>query len=120
MADEIQKRGFNIISKGTDNHLMLIDLRGKNVTGKVAEKSLDDANITVNKNSVPNDPASPFITSGIRVGTPAVTTRGFKETECRQLANWLCDVLENPENPAVLSDIKTKVIEITKRFPVYS
>lgn len=119
MADEIQKRGFNIISKGTDNHLMLIDLRGKNVTGKVAEKSLDDANITVNKNSVPNDPASPFITSGIRIGTPAVTSRGFKESDCRQLANWICDVLENPEDLKVIADVKAKAIELTKRYPVY-
>lgn len=120
LATVLQKRGFNIISGGTDNHLMLIDLRNKNITGKLAEKALGDANITVNKNSVPNDPASPFVTSGIRIGTPAVTTRGFKEAECEQLANWVGDVLEDAENADNLTTVKSAVLKLTQKFPVYA
>ena len=119
MADEMQKRGFNIISGGTDNHLLLIDLRGKNITGKEAEKILDDVHITVNKNSVPNDPTSPFVTSGIRIGTPAVTTRGFGEQECRKLAQWMCDVLENPQDTSTLTEVKRKVTDLCAQFVVY-
>ncbi len=122
MAATFIARGINIVSGGTENHLMLVDLIGKPYTGKDADAALGDANITVNKNAVPNDPRSPFITSGLRVGTPAVTTRGFKEAECIELAGWMCDVLESLEkgnSEQVIADVKAKVLEICKRFPVY-
>ncbi|WP_372778288.1 serine hydroxymethyltransferase [Litorivivens sp.] len=123
MAATFIERGINIVSGGTENHLMLVDLIGKPYTGKDADAALGEANITVNKNAVPNDPRSPFITSGLRVGTPAVTTRGFKEAECKELAGWMCDVLESLENgnsEQVIAEVKAKVLEICKRFPVYA
>ncbi len=120
MAKTMMDRGYNIVSGGTDNHLFLVDLINKNITGKDADAALGKANITVNKNSVPNDPQSPFITSGIRLGTPAVTTRGFKEKECELLANWLCDVLDDIHNEQVIAGVKEKAIDICKKFPVYA
>lgn len=119
MAKTIMQRGYKIVSNGTDDHLMLIDLIDKKITGKDAEAALGNANITTNKNAVPNDPQSPFITSGIRIGSPAITTRGFKEKECEQVANWLCDVLDDMQDNAKLNQIKSQVLELCKRFPVY-
>jgi glycine hydroxymethyltransferase len=122
MAAVLKDRGYKIVSGGTDNHLMLIDLIGKEYTGKDADAALGRAYITVNKNSVPNDPRSPFVTSGLRIGTPAVTTRGFKEAECRELAGWLCDVLDslgNGTNEQVIPQVKQKVLAICAKFPVY-
>jgi len=119
MAKTIIDRGFNVVSGGTDNHLYLIDLVNKKLTGKAADAALGKANITVNKNAVPNDPESPFVTSGLRIGTPAVTTRGFKEPECEKLANWLCDVLENISSDSEISKVKQQVIDLCKDFPVY-
>ena len=122
MADAFIARGINIVSGGTENNLMLVDLIGKEYTGKDADAALGEANITVNKNAVPNDPRSPFVTSGLRVGTPAITTRGFKEAETIELAGWMCDVLESLENGTqqqVIAEVKEKVLEICKRFPVY-
>lgn len=120
MASTLISRGYNIVSGGTDNHLMLVDLIAKGLTGKAADAALGAANITVNKNSVPNDPQSPFVTSGIRVGTPAITTRGFKEAEVEQLANWIADVLDNINDPATTERVKNEVLAICKRFPVYA
>ena len=120
MAHTFIERGFNIVSGGTDNHLFLLDLIDKGLTGKQADAALGSAHITVNKNSVPNDPQSPFVTSGIRIGTPAVTTRGFKEQDCIDLTNWICDILENIEDPTVIESVKAKVSEICKRLPVYA
>ena len=120
MAATLISRGYNIVSGGTDNHLMLVDLIAKGLTGKAADAALGAANITVNKNSVPNDPQSPFVTSGIRVGTPAITTRGFKEPEVEQLANWIADVLDNINDAATIERVKGQVLEICKRFPVYA
>jgi glycine hydroxymethyltransferase len=122
MAATFIERGINIVSGGTENHLMLVDLIGKEYTGKDADAALGAANITVNKNSVPNDPRSPFVTSGLRVGTPAVTTRGFGEQECVQLTNWICDVLDSLESGTseqVIEKVKADVLELCKRFPVY-
>ena len=122
MARAFIERGINIVSGGTDNHLMLVDLTGKPYTGKDADAALGAANITVNKNAVPNDPRSPFITSGLRVGTPAITTRGFGEAETIELTGWMCDVLEALENGAqdqVIAEVRAKVLAICKRFPVY-
>ncbi len=119
MAETLIARGYKIVSGGTDNHLMLVDLIAKGITGKAADAALGAANITVNKNSVPNDPQSPFVTSGIRVGTPAITTRGFKEAESAQLANWMADVLDNVEDTATIERVKGQVLEICARFPVY-
>lgn len=122
MAKVFIERGLGVVSGGTQNHLMLVSLIGKEYTGKDADAALGNANITVNKNAVPNDPRSPFITSGLRVGTPAVTTRGFKEAECVELAGWMCDVLESLENGTsekVIEEVKVKVLEICARFPVY-
>ncbi|WP_323841603.1 MULTISPECIES: serine hydroxymethyltransferase [unclassified Moraxella] len=119
MAKTIIARGYDVVSGGTENHLMLISLIKQGITGKEADKWLGDAHITVNKNSVPNDPKSPFVTSGIRIGTPAVTTRGFKEEECVDLANWICDVLDARGDEAVLSEVRKKVGEVCKRLPVY-
>ena len=119
MAATFLERGFNIVSGGTDNHLMLVDLIGRELTGKAADKLLGEACITVNKNAVPNDPRSPFVTSGIRVGTPAVTTRGFAETEVRAVAGWMCDLMEAPENEALVRSVRTRVNELCARFPVY-
>ncbi len=119
MAETLISRGYKIVSGGTDNHLMLVDLIDKGITGKAADAALGAANITVNKNSVPNDPQSPFVTSGIRVGTPAITTRGFKEGESEQLANWIADVLDNLEDAATIERVKGQVLDICARFPVY-
>jgi len=119
MADVRIDRGYNIVSGATDNQLILIDLIDKGITGKAAEAALGEANITVNKNAVPNDPQSPFVTSGIRIGTPAVTTRGFNENDVLALAGWMCDVLDNLADTSVREDIKQKVLEICQRLPVY-
>ena len=119
MAKVIMDRGYRIVSGGTDNHLMLIDMIGKGVTGKAAEEALGRAHITVNKNAVPNDPQKPFVTSGLRIGTPAVTTRGYKEPECVALANWICDVLDNPKDEGVIAGVRANVELQCKQFPVY-
>ncbi|MDY4348429.1 serine hydroxymethyltransferase [Pectobacterium brasiliense] len=120
MVEVFLSRGFNVVSGGTSNHLFLLDLVSKNLTGKDADAALGRANITVNKNSVPNDPKSPFVTSGIRIGTPAATRRGFKEAEVRELAGWICDVLDNINDEATIERVKQKVLEICARFPVYA
>lgn len=120
MAKVIMQRGYNIVSGGTDDHLMLIDLIDKKITGKDAEAALGAAFITVNKNAVPNDPQTPFITSGLRIGTPAVTTRGFKEKECEQVAVWICDILDNLQDTAKIANIKEQVLALCHRFPVYA
>lgn len=122
MAETFISRGIDIVSGGTDNHLMLVNLIGKEYTGKDADAALGSANITVNKNAVPNDPRPPFVTSGLRVGTPAITTRGFGEAETIELTHWMCDVLDSLEagNPEqVIATVKQKVLDICKRFPVY-
>lgn len=119
MADTLVKRGLRIVSGRTESHVMLVDLRSKGITGKVAEEALGKAHITVNKNAIPNDPEKPFVTSGIRVGTPAATTRGFKEAEIEITANLIADVLDNPTDEANLAAVRAKVHELTKRFPVY-
>jgi len=119
MASTLQGRGYNIVSGGTDNHLFLVDLIDKGITGKEADAALGAANITVNKNSVPNDPQSPFVTSGIRIGTPALTTRGFMENDASELAGWICDVLDDVNNTATLERVKQQVLDICKRLPVY-
>ncbi|MFT6790843.1 MAG: glycine hydroxymethyltransferase [Cellvibrionaceae bacterium] len=122
MAKIFMERGFKIVSNGTENHLMLVDLIGKSYSGKDADAALGAANITVNKNSVPNDPRSPFVTSGLRVGTPAITTRGFLESDCVELTHWMCDVLESLEqdnSEAVIASVKNKVLAICQRYPVY-
>jgi glycine hydroxymethyltransferase len=120
MVEVFLKRGYKIVSGGTENHLFLVDLVDKNLTGKEADAALGRANITVNKNSVPNDPKSPFVTSGIRIGSPAITRRGFKEAEARELAGWMCDVLDNVNDEEKIEQIKQKVLAICARFPVYA
>ncbi|MGZ5599140.1 MAG: serine hydroxymethyltransferase [Methylobacter sp.] len=120
MAAVFMKRGFDVVSGGTDDHLMLVSLINKGITGKAADAALGKAHITVNKNAVPNDPQSPFVTSGIRVGTPAPTTRGFKEPEMIEIANMMCDVMENMEDENVLAAVREKVSNLCARFPVYS
>jgi glycine hydroxymethyltransferase len=119
MARAITARGYKIVSGGTENHLMLIDLIGREVTGKDAEAALGAAHITVNKNSVPGDPRSPFVTSGLRIGTPAVTTRGYREPDCVALANWICDVLDAPSDERVLAGVRENVVKQCRQFPVY-
>jgi glycine hydroxymethyltransferase len=122
MAKTFIDRGINVVSNGTENHLMLVDLIGKEYTGTDADAAMGQAFITVNKNAVPNDPRSPFVTSGLRVGTPAITTRGFGIEETTQLTHWMCDILESLENgnsEQVIAEVKTKVLDICKRFPVY-
>ena len=119
MAQTFINRGIKIVSGGTENHLMLVDLIGKEYTGKDADAALGAAHITVNKNAVPNDPRSPFVTSGLRVGTPAITTRGFKEEEVVELTNWMCDILEDVHDQAVIERVKSQVAELCSRFPVY-
>lgn len=119
MAERFKMRGLSIVSGGTDNHLMLVDLIQKGITGKAADAALGKAHITVNKNAVPNDPQSPFVTSGIRIGTPAVTTRGFSLNDCENLADWICDVLDDLENETVINRVQSQVAEICKRLPVY-
>ncbi len=119
MAETFIERGINIVSGGTENHLMLVDLIDKGVTGKAVDAALGQAYITVNKNSVPNDPQSPFVTSGIRVGTPAITTRGFKEKETRQVAEWICDIIEDVNNDELIVAIREKAIALCAKHPVY-
>jgi len=119
MANIFIERGYKVVSGGTDNHLFLVDFIAQGMTGKDADAALGRAHITVNKNAVPNDPQSPFVTSGIRVGTPAVTTRGFKEAEVSDLANWMCDILDDLENEEVIDQVRAKVSEVCKRLPVY-
>ena len=119
MAGGLMKRGYKIVSGGTDNHLFLVDLIDKNVTGKDADAALGRAHITVNKNAVPNDPRPPFVTSGLRIGTPAATTRGFKEAEVLELANWIADVLDENLSEAAVAKVRGRVEEICRRFPVY-
>ena len=120
MAEVFMSRGYDVVSKGTDDHLFLVSFIEAGLTGKEVDAWLGAANITVNKNAVPNDPQSPFVTSGIRVGTPAVTTRGFKENECRDLANWMCDVIDAKGSEDVIKDVKAKAIAVCQRLPVYS
>ncbi len=119
MAAVMMERGYFVVSGGTDNHLFLVSLIDKGITGKDAEAALGEAHITVNKNAVPNDPQKPFVTSGIRIGTPAITTRGFKEAESKELAHWICDILDKMADAAVRAHIKDKALEVCKRFPVY-
>jgi len=122
MAATFMERGHRIVSGGTDNHLMLLDLIGKDYTGKDADAALGEAYITVNKNSVPNDPRSPFVTSGLRLGTPAITTRGFKEAETAALTHWICDVLaslENGDSETVIPAVREQVLAVCQRLPVY-
>lgn len=119
MAAVFMKRGFDVVSGGTDDHLMLVSLISKGITGKAADAALNRAHITVNKNAVPNDPQSPFVTSGIRVGTPAPTTRGFKEAEMTEIAHWMCDVMENIDDESVIAAVREKVGHLCARFPVY-
>ena len=119
MAKAIIARGYKIVSGGTENHLMLVDMIGKPITGKDAEAALGKAHITVNKNAVPNDPQKPFVTSGLRVGTPAVTTRGYLEADCVDLANWICDVLDAPNDETVIAAVRAKVEAQCKKYPVY-
>ncbi|MEM7402068.1 MAG: serine hydroxymethyltransferase [Pseudomonadota bacterium] len=119
MASQFMERGYKIVSDGTDCHLFLVDLIDKGITGKAADAALGNANITVNKNTVPGDPQSPFVTSGLRIGSPAATTRGFKETECKELVNWICDILDDLENQETIERVKNQVLDLCKRFPVY-
>ena len=119
MAAVFMQRGVDIVSGGTDNHLFLVSLIGKDITGKALDAALDRANITVNKNAVPNDPQSPFVTSGIRIGTPSMTTRGFREAEAAQVATWICDVIDNMSDEALLGKIKGEVLALCKQFPMY-
>jgi glycine hydroxymethyltransferase len=113
------ERGYKIVSGGTHNHLFLVDLIGRELSGKDAEEALGKANITVNKNAVPNDPRKTFVTSGLRVGTPSITRRGMKEAEAKQIATWMCDVLDNYTNESVIAEIKNKVVDLCNKFPVY-
>ena len=119
VAQTLTERGLRIVSGGTQSHVMLVDLRSKHVTGKVAEAVLGDAHMTINKNAIPNDPEKPMVTSGVRIGTPAMTTRGFKEAEARMTANLIADVLDNPHDPANIEAVRAKVHALTSRFPVY-
>jgi glycine hydroxymethyltransferase len=119
MAETLGKRGLRIVSGGTQSHLMLVDLRAKGVTGKAAEAALGEAHMTVNKNAIPNDPEKPMVTSGIRVGTPALTTRGFREVEAEQTANLIADVLEAPSDPVTIDRVRGEVAKLTAKFPVY-
>lgn len=120
MADTFKTRGYTVISDGTDNHLFLLSLVDKGITGKEADALLGKAHITVNKNAVPNDPQSPFVTSGLRIGSPAVTTRGFGETEVRAVAEWICDILDHPQDAAQIDAVRDRVSALCSRFPVYS
>lgn len=119
MVEVLKGRGYSIVSGGTENHLFLINLIEKNITGKEADAALGRAHITVNKNSVPNDPRSPFVTSGLRLGTPAITTRGFKEKEVILLTGWIADILDNVNNEATIERVKSQVLELCREFPVY-
>jgi glycine hydroxymethyltransferase len=120
MCETLLSRNIDVVSGGTKNHIVLVDLRNKEITGKDLEKALGEVNITVNKNAVPNDQRSPFVTSGIRLGTPAITTRGFKEDEVKLLTNWICDVIENNEDESKMNEIKDSVIKLTNQYPVYN
>ncbi|WP_100643325.1 serine hydroxymethyltransferase [Alteromonas facilis] len=120
MVSVMQARGYKIVSNGTENHLFLLDLIDKDITGKDADAWLGNSNITVNKNSVPKDPRSPFVTSGLRIGTPAITRRGFKEAEAEQVANWICDVLDSNGDDAVIARVRDEVVALCARFPVYA
>jgi glycine hydroxymethyltransferase len=120
MCQVFQERGVEIVSKGTKNHMFLVDLINKSITGKDVEETLGRANITLNKNAVPNDPQSRFVTSGLRIGTPAVTTRGFKEDEVSIVASWICDILKDLENEAEINRVKSEVKNLCAQFPVYS
>jgi glycine hydroxymethyltransferase len=119
MVSVFMDRGFDVISNGTDDHLFLLSLIKQDITGKDADAALGRANITVNKNAVPNDPKPPFVTSGLRLGTPAITTRGFKESEVAELTNWMCDILDDIENEPIIAEVQQRVIELCSRFPVY-
>jgi glycine hydroxymethyltransferase len=119
VAETLAQRGLRIVSGRTESHLMLVDLRPKGITGKQAEAVLGDAHMTINKNAIPNDPEKPMVTSGVRIGTPAMTTRGFKEDEARLTANLIADVLDHPRDPAVVQAVREKVNALTRRFPVY-
>jgi len=119
MAAVFIDRGFEVVSGGTDNHLILLSLIDKDITGKDADAALGQANITVNKNTVPNDPRSPFVASGLRLGTPAITTRGFGETETREMTGWICDILEDMGNHEVIERVKKQALALCSRFPVY-
>ena len=119
MAGSFQDRGYKVVSNGTDSHLFLLDLVDKGITGKAADAALGRANITVNKNAVPNDPRSPFVTSGLRIGSPAVTRRGFGEEECRTLTGWMCDILDDIGNDNMIGTVQRRVLELCKGFPVY-
>lgn len=120
MVAVMQERGYKIVSNGTDNHLFLLDLVDKDITGKDADAALGSANITVNKNAVPKDPRSPFVTSGLRIGTPAITRRGFKQAEAQQVAGWICDVLDNMGDDSVIERVRGEVVALCERFPVYA
>jgi glycine hydroxymethyltransferase len=120
MTQLLQERGYKIVSGGTDNHLFLVDLIDKNITGKEADAALGRAHITVNKNAVPNDPRPPMVTSGLRIGTPAVTTRGFKEPEVAQLSHWIADVLDHLGDESVVERVRGQVMTLCRRFPVYA
>jgi len=119
MASVFMERGYDVVSGGTDNHVFLVSFIVQGLTGKAVDATLGSAHITVNKNSVPNDPQSPFVTSGIRIGTPAATTRGFGESECRDITNWICDICDDIENDDVVNEVRAKVEELCSRFPVY-
>ena len=119
VAETLTQRGLRIVSGGTQSHVMLVDLRPKGITGKEAEAVLGQAHMTINKNAIPNDPEKPMVTSGVRIGTPAMTTRGFKDEEARITANLIADVLDNPRDPANIEAVRTKVNALTARFPVY-
>ena len=119
MASVFMERGYDVVSGGTDNHVFLVSFIEQGLTGKAVDATLGSAHITVNKNSVPNDPQSPFVTSGIRIGTPAATTRGFGESECKDITHWICDICDDIENPEVVNEVRAKVEELCSRFPVY-
>ena len=119
MADGFIRRGFEVVSDGTDDHFFLLSLIKQGLTGKDADAALGRANITVNKNAVPNDPNPPFVTSGLRIGSPAITTRGFKQQEVAELTAWICDVLDDLNDESKISEVKSKVLELCSRFPVY-
>jgi glycine hydroxymethyltransferase len=119
IAAGLMERGYSVVSGGTDNHLLLLDLVDKDITGKAADAALGRANITVNKNAVPNDPRSPFVTSGVRIGSPAITRRGFKEEECKLMTGWICDVLDDIDNEANITSVRQQVLALCERFPVY-
>jgi glycine hydroxymethyltransferase len=119
MAERFMARGYKVVSGGTDDHLFLVDFIDQGLTGKEVDAALGRAHITVNKNAVPNDPQSPFVTSGIRVGSPAITTRGFREAEARELVDWMCDIIDDPSDEAVIQRVKAKVQDLCARFPVY-